>query len=208
MSSMLKNLPNIHWKKKKEKPLESLSLFKNQLGSLNFTQNQLSRPKVLEIGKWVCSKCRNGAIKRETVFSRIILFKSTKHWKEKKKIQVALTLAISSALIRTNSFLLWEPAMSRPLVSIYSLPHKKKNPPISTHSITIFPRLSLSVSHHSKTHKTRNFSSSLSVLSVLAHSLSLPVQENTTLQYYYEREEIYIGRENFRSVNFNYNKIP
>jgi hypothetical protein len=79
MSSMLKNLPNIHWKKKKEKPLESLSLFKNQLGSLNFTQNQLSRPKVLEIGKWVCSKCRNGAIKRETVFSRIILFKSTKH---------------------------------------------------------------------------------------------------------------------------------
>jgi len=142
---MLKNLPNIHWKKKKEKPLESLSLFKNQLGSLNFTQNQLSRPKVLEIGKWVCSKCRNGAIKRETMFSRIILFKSTKHWKERKKIQVALTLAISSALIRTNSFLLWEPAMSLPLVSIYSLSHKKK-PLQSQLTISLSSPLSLFLS--------------------------------------------------------------
>lgn len=44
---------------------------------------------------------------------------SRRQRKQKQKTQRTwLTLATSSALMRTNSFLLWEPAMSRPLVSI------------------------------------------------------------------------------------------
>lgn len=40
--------------------------------------------------------------------------------------EVILTLALSSALIRTNSFLLWEPAMSRPPVFMSSPPNQKR----------------------------------------------------------------------------------
>jgi hypothetical protein len=68
----------------------------------------------------VCSKCRNGVIQpleipKETEFSILKVFKSAKQLKKKaaaeeeeeeEEIQVTLTLAISSALIRTNSFLL------------------------------------------------------------------------------------------------------
>jgi hypothetical protein len=67
----------------------------------------------------VCSKCRNGVIQpleipKETEFSILKVFKYSKQLKKKaaaeeeeeEEIQVTLTLAISSALIRTNSFLL------------------------------------------------------------------------------------------------------
>ena len=97
---------------------------------------------------------------------------------EEEEIQVTLTLAISSALIRTNSFLLWEPAMSLPLVSIYSSPHKqqrKKTLKSQLHpqlAISLSLSLSLSLITQKRT-KLKSFSLPLPLSVLSAHTLML-----------------------------------
>lgn len=138
------------------------------------------------MSKWVSSKWRHRV---EKWFLGQRVNKSNRFWRlstcpvsemelrgnakstrgREKRQSKRLTLETSSALMRTNSFLLWEPAISLPLVSIALRTHRlsletQKRPTSQNH----FLRLS----HHSETTKEHHLTS-LFLFSFLCVSLSL-----------------------------------